>query len=121
VRRLGVIVVLLAVAAPAAGTARIPGTTSGLRGLATRGPTTPVCRVDRPCSEPAAHVKLTFVRAARSWSVVTGADGRYRILLSPGRYAVRIAAARFGYSPTTTTVVRGRIVTTNFDIDTGIR
>jgi hypothetical protein len=102
--------------APATG-----GATSGLRGLVTRGPTTPVCRVDQPCSEPAAHVKLTFVRAGRSWSVVTSAEGRYRIALVPGRYAVRIASARFGFSPTTATVPRGRVATVNFDIDTGIR
>ncbi|HEY3182776.1 MAG TPA: carboxypeptidase-like regulatory domain-containing protein [Gaiellaceae bacterium] len=97
------------------------GTASGLRGLVTRGPTSPVCRVDQPCSAPAAHVKLTFVRAGRSWSVTTGADGRYRISLVPGRYAVRIAGARFGYSPTAATVPRGRVATVNFDVDTGIR
>jgi hypothetical protein len=88
----------------------------------TRGPTTPVCRVGYPCSEPAAHIKLTFVRLRGSWSVVTGADGRYRIALAPGTYALRVpSAARFGYEPTKVVVPRGRVAVANVSIDTGIR
>ena len=101
-------------AAPAA------GSTSGLRGLVTRGPTKPVCRINVPCTAPAAHTKLTFVRAGRSWTVVTGDDGRYRITLAPGRYALRIAAP-FGYSPTIVIVPTGRFAVVNVSIDTGIR
>jgi hypothetical protein len=97
------------------------GASSGLRGLVTRGPTSPVCRVDHPCSEPAAHVKLTFLRPGGSWSVVTGADGRYRIALAPGRYALRLPAGRFGYEPTKVIVPRGRVAVVNVSIDTGIR
>jgi hypothetical protein len=106
------------VLAAAPGTA---GVTSGLRGLVTRGPISPVCRVGRPCSEPAPHVKLTFARAGRAWSVVTGDDGRYRISLAPGRYALRLPAGRFGYQPTTVVVPRGRVAVANVSIDTGIR
>jgi hypothetical protein len=114
--RVAVLTALVLAAAPGSA-----GTTSGLRGIVMRGPTSPVCRVDVPCSKPAADVKLTFVRAGRSWSVTTGKDGRYRISLVAGRYALRIPGARFGYSPTSVLVPRGLVATANVAVDTGIR
>jgi hypothetical protein len=41
--------------------------------------------------------------------------------LAPGRYSVRVAGARFGYSPQTVTVRARRMSTMNIRIDTGIR
>lgn len=99
---------------------------SGLTGIVTRGPVTPVCRVDQPCDAPAA-VTLVFTRltdgrtfAARS----RAADGRYRIALAPGRYRVRTRqASPFERvpSPSSVTVPRGRYARVDFAIDTGIR
>ena len=111
----------LAVVAPAAAT-----TGQGLYGVVMRGPTKPVCSVEEPCSEPAAHQKLRYLRGgALVSSVVTDARGRYRLRLRPGIYTVRVAGVPAGgiggrIDPAT---VRVRAVwrRQNFDIDTGIR
>jgi hypothetical protein len=95
----------------------------GLYGVATRGPTKPVCRVGEPCTEPAAAITLTFVRAGRAAGRVrTGALGGYRIHLAPGLYAVRTSAAPFGVVPAPSHVrVLVRMRRVDFSIDTGIR
>ncbi len=54
-------------------------------------------------------------------SVTTAVDGRYRVLLAPGRYVVRIPSARFGSDPRIATVIAGRMTVRNISIDTGIR
>ena len=100
-------------------------TGSGLHGLVTRGPIMPVCRVDQPCDEPAANVQLLFVRNGVVVSRVrTNATGRYRLALSPGRYAVRLPGkpgiGRI-VKPQTARVLRGRYTRVDFSIDTGIR
>jgi len=90
-----------------------------------RGPITPVCREGEPCDEPAKAV-LIFSRKGR---VIARArsreDGRYRISLAPGIYAVRLPggppAVGRGLEPRRVTVSRGRYRRVNFSIDTGIR
>jgi hypothetical protein len=94
---------------------------TGLRGLVTRGPITPTCQEGVPCSAPAKHVKITFVRYGIAKSAVTGADGRYVIALTAGTYAVRFPSTRFGFRPRSALVPAGRVATRNFSIDTGIR
>jgi hypothetical protein len=117
-RMLPIALAAVAVAMPAtAGT-----TSTGLRGLVTRGPITPVCRVDTPCTAPAKHTTVVFTRNGVSKSAVTGDNGRYSILLAAGTYAVRIpAGATFGFTPRKVYVPAGRMSTRNFAIDTGIR
>jgi hypothetical protein len=97
---------------------------TGLHGVVTRGPTTPVCKVGTPCSEPAVGAVLLFSHngliAARARA---GAGGRYSVRLGPGLYAVRISPAQRigGVTPRQVRVhsgVNGRI---DFQIDTGIR
>ena len=116
-------VLLIALAVVAVAVPAMAATTStGLRGLVTRGPITPVCRIDTPCSAPAKHTTVVFTRNGVSKSAVTGDNGRYSILLSAGTYAVRIpTGARFGFTPRKVYVPAGRISTRNFSIDTGIR
>ena len=111
----------LAVVAPASAT-----TGHGLYGVVRRGPTKPVCSIGEPCSEPATHTKLRFLRGtAVVSSVVTDARGRYRVRLPRGVYVVRVAgvpAGGMGGRITPATVrVRAAWRRQNFDIDTGIR
>ena len=97
---------------------------SGLQGVVTRSPTTPVCRTDEPCSAPAPGVQLVFVRGDRQYTVRTDARGRYRIALPPGVYTVRLRqrpALGRGLEPAKAVVPRGRFATKNFSLDTGIR
>ena len=107
----------LALAIPASASS-----TSGLRGVVTRGPTQPVCQAGVPCDAPAPRVVLAFARAGhRTRTVRTDAHGRFRIALAPGRYALRIASARFGYTPRAVVVPRARFAVIRISIDTGIR
>jgi hypothetical protein len=120
-RFLAAIAIAISLATTSAATAT---TRSGLRGVVVRrAPISPVCIAEKPCSAPVKHAKLTFTRGTVSRSLVTDADGRYRVLLAPGRYTVRIGAtvARLGSKPQAAVVTAGRISVRNFTIDTGIR
>jgi hypothetical protein len=119
-RFLAAIAIAISLATASAATAT---TRSGLRGVVRRAPISPVCIAEKPCSAPVKHAKLTFTRGTVSRSLVTDADGRYRVLLAPGRYTVRIGAtvARLGSKPQAAVVTAGRISVRNFTIDTGIR
>jgi len=90
-----------------------------------RGPVMPVCMVGKPCDEPAANVKLVFLRNGKTVaSVRTARDGRYRVALAPGVYRVRTAAQPAigrGIEPQSVRVPRGRCARVDFSIDTGIR
>jgi hypothetical protein len=114
----GMIAALLAGAASGA-------TGSGLHGLVTRGPITPVCSEAQPCDEPAANVQLLFVRNGAVVSRArTSATGRYRLALAPGRYAVKLPGKPGigrNVTPQTVRVLRGRNIRVDFSIDTGIR
>lgn len=99
---------------------------SGLQGVVTKGPTTPVCRAGRPCSAPA-QVALLFHRSlptARTFRTRSGTDGRYRIVLPPGTYTVS-TAERIGITriirPLRVHVRADHVDRMNFSIDTGIR
>lgn len=96
-------------------------TTAGLHGVVTRSPTTPSCAAEDPCSEPAVHTTIVFVRNGLRHAVVTDSLGHYSIALAPGVYRVLIPGARFGYEPHGVTVAAGRRGRFDVDIDTGIR
>jgi len=113
----------LAIASASAGAATTVTPVSGLRGIVTRGPITPVCIEGEPCDEPAAGVVLRFSRAGTVVAkVTTGPAGGYRVKLRPGMYTVttplRIGTAM---TPLTAKVPRGRFARVDFSIDTGIR
>ena len=119
-RGLAAVLAVFAVGVPAAAGA-LGAQATGVRGLVMRGPITPVCQEGVPCSAPAKHIKITFARAGVAKTAVTGANGRYSILLAPGTYAVRFPSAKFGFRPRSVVVVAGRMSTRDFSIDTGIR
>ena len=96
---------------------------SGLHGVVTRGPTTPVCRVGTPCSEPAVGAVLVFSRGGRDAARArAGAGGRYSVRLPLGIYAVRVGPPQKigGLAPRTVRVRTG-MNRVDFQIDTGIR
>jgi hypothetical protein len=119
-RRIALLAFVLAVAP--AGAATVP---SGLRGVVTRGPITPVCAAEQPCDGPAKHATLLF---SRNGSVVgrttTDLEGHYRVQLPPGLYQVsRAVASKIGrgIEPDHARVRPARFVRVDFSIDTGIR
>ena len=97
---------------------------SGIAGVVTRGPTTPVCRVGVPCSEPAAGIVIAVWRdgglVARA---ATAADGTFRLRLRPGAYVVGVARKLpvGGSQPKAVLVRPGRFTAVRLAIDTGIR
>jgi len=95
----------------------------GLHGVVTRGPTTPVCQVGKPCSEPAAGAVLLFSRGGRAATRVrTGVDGRYSVHLPAGIYTVRLKPPqRIGGLSPSRVRVRTAMDRLDFRIDTGIR
>jgi hypothetical protein len=119
-RVLAALAALVAVSSAGAAT-----TTSGLRGLVTRGPIAPVCTAEQPCDAPAKNVTLVFSRYGRVVKRATTNDqGRYRVRLAPGLYAVRLQVKQRigrGLQPERARVVASRLRRVDFSIDTGIR
>lgn len=104
-------------------------TDSGLVGKVLRGPTTPVCREDKPCYAPFKGT-LVFTSVTLGPAPVapvreqTAPDGTYKVILAPARYRVTTAArSRFGHTvkPAVVTVPQTGMRRVNFIIDTGIR
>jgi hypothetical protein len=97
---------------------------TGLHGVVTRGPTTPVCRVGTPCSEPAVGAVLVFSRDGRvAARIRAGAGGRYTVRLGAGTYAVQVSPPQRigGLAPRQVRVRAGLDGRVDFRIDTGIR
>ena len=108
-----------------AGSAAARTSSSGLWGVVMRGPTTPVCTAEEPCSAPAKGVTLVFWRNGQPVGrATTNADGRYRLALGPGVYSVHTGTAQSigrRLEPTRAQVLSGRYKRLDFSIDTGIR
>lgn len=96
-----------------------------LMGTVTRGPITPVCAIEQPCDEPAPNVTLLFTRNGTVFGrAVTGQNGRYRVRLPAGAYAVRRPSATTidkRLAPNRVWVAAARTRRVDFSIDTGIR
>ncbi len=119
----GIVAAALSATAVAGSSTRFAGAT-GLEGLVTRGPITPVCRDDIPCEGPAANLTLFFrSTGVGTVSVRTDDQGRYRVTLKAAIYSVTTNAGRIGHGPTPGRVkVRfAHLDRIDFSIDTGIR
>jgi hypothetical protein len=109
----------------AVGSAGASTNPSGLWGEVRRGPITPVCVAEQPCDAPAKSVTLVFMRGGHVVRRATTNDqGRYRVRLAAGTYAVRLSdKPGIGRSlePVQAHVRDARFVRVDFSIDTGIR
>jgi hypothetical protein len=115
-----VVIAVVSAALAAGSAAQATATPSGLFGVVTAGPTTPVCIAGRPCTKPASGVVLTFSLAGTAGARATARpDGSYRVRLAPGLYAARASYGRL--EPATVRVRAGAMRRVDFSIDTGIR
>lgn len=112
---------LAACGAPAAP----PGT--GIQGIVEVGPTCPVERINSPC--PPHPLAATVVVRDGSGAEVTrfrsGADGRFKVDLTPGRYSLLGLTVGSSFLPrpipTSVTVTQGTYASVNIEYDSGIR
>lgn len=86
--RCGRLAVVLALAAIACGSPTSATLTTGLTGTVVRGPITPVCTVNTPCTAPFS----AGFSVDRSGTVVayfrSDGDGHFTVMLAPGLYRV---------------------------------
>lgn len=115
---------LLASALIGCSSAQLTPPTTGLTGTVTRGPVTPVCRVDVPCSAP---ITGNFAVMQGMKTVATfrsNAEGQFTVMLYPGEYAVKQvdgpSVSPFN-QPKTVTVAKSGLTTVHLEFDTGIR
>jgi hypothetical protein len=101
-----------------------------LEGHVSIGPLCPVERIPpdprcQPTEETYKAWPLAVTRNGVTVATITaGADGRFRVELSPGTYIVRLAnPQQFGSGslPATVTISSSETTTLDIDIDTGIR
>jgi hypothetical protein len=113
------ILVLGSLALLVAGAGQATGVRTGLHGVVMRGPISPTCVAEQPCSAPARGVTLQFwLNGALAGRARTRANGLYRIYLPAGRYSV--TGGRH-LEPAHVRVRKDRFRRIDFSIDTGIR
>ena len=107
-----------------------PGGTGYLEGDATIGPLCPVEPCHTTVEQRASAFEARFLiitgegHSPKIFTVKFSPAGHYRIELPVGRYHVAIAKFGIGHNldePITVVIKRGKTVTLNFSIDTGIR
>ena len=119
-------VLLVACLAAAAGcTSVAPSATTGLTGIVTRGPVTPVCRIDIPCDAPFSAGFSVEQGGKRVAEFRSDADGHFTVWLEPGTYRVVPAsdAPVLGATSQAKVVDVGAVGLTSvhLEFDTGIR
>jgi hypothetical protein len=122
-RALALAACLCSALAFAAGAETATGTETGLRGTLFVYPSQPVCPRGASCTKPAPGLTLAFfrngMRVARS---TTNRLGRYRVLLAPGAYTVKLARRPAApMQPSRVVVPRTGIRRVDLTYDSGIR
>ena len=102
-----------------------PTPSTGLTGVVVRGPVTPVCQVDVPCTAP---FSATFTVGQNARTVAqfhSGADGTFTVMLPAGVYSVVPSSDAPIISPQsqakTVTVQATGLTEVRLEFDTGIR
>jgi hypothetical protein len=119
---LGAVLLVPALAVAASSEQRLA---ANVHGTLTRGPTQPVCVVEKPCSAPAPGVVLVFSKAGSDVKrVTTDRVGHFAVRLAPGTYGVRMlrkVRLGAGLMPKRFRVPEIGVVVLRLKLDTGIR
>jgi hypothetical protein len=119
-----VVILALALALLAACGNAAGGPMSGktvVRGSVVLSPASPVCRLGSSCARPLPGLELVFSRNGKvAARVKSGAHGRYRVALQPGRYAVT-TSRRGALRPRRVRIKATARAVVNFSFDAGIR
>jgi hypothetical protein len=103
-----------------------PSPATGLTGIVTRGPVTPVCRVDVPCDAPFSATFNAERAGRRVAQFQSDAAGQFTVFLAPGGYTivpnadapVIVPAAQ---TKSVTVADTGALTVVRLMFDTGIR
>jgi hypothetical protein len=99
--------------------------TTGVQGTISAGPTCPVEREGQPCppSPVEAHIDVIASDGRRSAQAASDADGRFSVLVVPGRYTLHVSGTGpFPVCPDTAVAVPDEgTVTRDIVCDSGIR
>src|SRR5262252_6742750 len=100
-----------------------PSPTTGLTGTVTRGPVTPVCRVDVPCDAPFSASFSVQQNGRQVAQFRSDQSGQFAVSLQPGSYTVVPAADAPIISPQSqakpvTVVNNGQLTVVQLSFDT---
>ena len=102
-----------------------PTDTTGLTGVAVRGPITPVCQIQLPCDAPFSAEFTVEQNGRRITEFRSDADGRFTVMLPSGAYRIVPQAAAPIISPLSQAkmveVLPGGLTEVRLAFDTGIR
>ena len=102
-----------------------PIVTTGLTGVAVRGPITPVCQIQVPCDAPFSAAFTVDQNGRRITAFRSDADGRFTVMLPSGAYRIVPEAAAPIMSPLSQAkmveVLPGGLTEIRLEFDTGIR
>ena len=103
-----------------------PSPPTGLTGIVTRGPVTPVCRVDVPCDAPFSATFTVQRAGERVAQFQSDAMGQFTVFLAPGSYTVVPGAdapiiVPSAQAKSVTVADTGALTVVRLAFDTGIR
>ena len=105
--------------------ATAPTPTTGLTGTVSRGPITPVCRVDVPCDAPFSATFGVELGGKHLTDFHSDTDGHFTVFLAPGTYRITPAADAPLLAPSSQSkpveVGASGLTTVQLQFDTGIR